>query len=244
MIASFTIFGAYANFLENEDGLHRAGQERRPRRPRQEPLRAPAGRDRDGQGRPDALRGPGGRAETFSVNFRYNKTRAVNMKTESKEKRRSAFREYVELFAETALFVLFINTFVAQASQVPTPSMENTILVGDFLFINRMAYAQPVLPLEQVLLPATRPRKGRSRDLQVPPGRRQGARQEGRRDGRGHRRDRRQVRLSSTAEPIRTSAYDSIRTPAIIPDGRRVLRRVFGAGTISGPSSFRPGISS
>ena len=77
-----------------------------------------------------------------------------------KTKSRSAFREYVELFAETALFVLFINTFVAQASQVPTPSMEDTILVGDFLFINRMAYARPVLPFENALLPRTDPEKG------------------------------------------------------------------------------------
>ncbi len=70
-----------------------------------------------------------------------------------KKKGKSPFREYAELLAETAVFVLFINTFVAQASQVPTPSMENTILVGDFLFINRMAYARTVLPLEKAILP-------------------------------------------------------------------------------------------
>ncbi len=77
-----------------------------------------------------------------------------------KDGKKNAFREYLELFAETALFVLFINTFVAQASQVPTPSMEETILVGDFLFINRMAYARPVLPLEGALLPRRVPAKG------------------------------------------------------------------------------------
>jgi len=68
-------------------------------------------------------------------------------------KHKGTLREYVELFAETAIFVLFINTFVAQASQVPTPSMEDTILVGDFLFINRFAYAKPVFPLEKAILP-------------------------------------------------------------------------------------------
>jgi signal peptidase I len=77
-----------------------------------------------------------------------------------KAKFKGALREYLELFAETALFVLFINTFIAQASQVPTPSMENTILVGDFLFINRMAYARPVLPLERVILPRRDPARG------------------------------------------------------------------------------------
>lgn len=75
------------------------------------------------------------------------------MKKEKAKKIKSTFREYVELFAETAIFVLFINTFVAQASQVPTPSMEDTILVGDFMFINRFAYAKPVFPLEKDILP-------------------------------------------------------------------------------------------
>ncbi len=82
------------------------------------------------------------------------------MSEEKKRGKKNAFREYAELLAETALFVLFINTFVAQASQVPTPSMEDTILVGDFLFINRMAYARPVLPLERILLPRRDPAKG------------------------------------------------------------------------------------
>jgi len=84
----------------------------------------------------------------------------MNMSGGKKEKTKSTLREYVELLAETALFVLFINTFIAQASQVPTPSMENTILVGDFLFINRMAYARPVLPIDRALLPRRAPEKG------------------------------------------------------------------------------------
>ncbi len=37
-------------------------------------------------------------------------------------------------------------TFVVQASQVPTGSMENTMLIGDFLLVNKMAYTEPVLP--------------------------------------------------------------------------------------------------
>jgi len=81
-------------------------------------------------------------------------------RTGKKKKERSGFREYFELIAETALFVLFINTFVAQASQVPTSSMEDTLLVGDFLFINRMAYARPVLDIEKALLPGKKPEKG------------------------------------------------------------------------------------
>ncbi len=78
------------------------------------------------------------------------------MKSEEKKQKRKAqgvFREYFELIAETAIFVFFVMTFVAQASQVPTGSMENTMLIGDFLLVNKMAYTEPVLPFEGAVLP-------------------------------------------------------------------------------------------
>ncbi len=72
----------------------------------------------------------------------------------SKKKRdKSLFREYFELIAETAVFVFFVMTFVVQAFQIPTGSMEPTLLVGDFLLVNKLAYTRPVLPLEGALLP-------------------------------------------------------------------------------------------
>lgn len=70
-----------------------------------------------------------------------------------KQREQSVLREYFELIAETAVFVFFVMTFVVQASQVPTGSMENTMLIGDFLLVNKMAYAEPILPLENVVLP-------------------------------------------------------------------------------------------
>jgi len=78
------------------------------------------------------------------------------MKKESKERKertKSVFREYFELIVETAVFVFFVMTFVVQAFQIPTGSMEPTLLVGDFLLVNKLAYAEPVLPLEKALLP-------------------------------------------------------------------------------------------
>jgi signal peptidase I len=75
----------------------------------------------------------------------------------AKRKRdKSVFREYFELIAETAVFVFFVMTFVVQAFQIPTGSMEPTLLVGDFLLVNKIAYAHPRLPLEGSLL-ANRP---------------------------------------------------------------------------------------
>lgn len=75
------------------------------------------------------------------------------MSKESKPREKSVFREYFELIAETAVFVFFVLTFVVQAFQIPTGSMEPTLLVGDFLLVNKMAYVRPVFPIERFLLP-------------------------------------------------------------------------------------------
>ncbi len=71
------------------------------------------------------------------------------MTEDSKQRDRSVFREYFELIAETAVFVFFVMTFVVQAFQIPTGSMEPTLLVGDFLLVNKLVYSPPVIPLEK-----------------------------------------------------------------------------------------------
>ena len=55
-----------------------------------------------------------------------------------------------------ALAVWFtLSTFVVQAFRIPSNSMERTVLVGDFLFVNKMLYGAEV-PLTDVRLPAIR----------------------------------------------------------------------------------------
>jgi signal peptidase I len=74
--------------------------------------------------------------------------------TKDADKRdKSVFREYFELIAETAVFVFFVMTFVVQAFQIPTGSMEPTLLIGDFLLVNKLVYSPRVIPLENVILP-------------------------------------------------------------------------------------------
>jgi signal peptidase I len=75
------------------------------------------------------------------------------MKKEKKPRYRSAVREYFELIAETAVFVFFVMTFVVQAFQIPTGSMEPTLLIGDFLFVNKFIYDAPRFSLEKTILP-------------------------------------------------------------------------------------------
>ena len=75
------------------------------------------------------------------------------MSKEKKKREKSVFREYFELFAETAIFVFFVMTFIVQAFQIPTGSMETTLLIGDFLLVNKLAYTQPKYGFEKLLVP-------------------------------------------------------------------------------------------
>jgi signal peptidase I len=75
------------------------------------------------------------------------------MTKEKKPRDKSIIREYFELIAETAVFVFFVMTFVVQAFQIPTGSMESTLLVGDFLLVNKMVYSDSGSGLERAILP-------------------------------------------------------------------------------------------
>jgi signal peptidase I len=43
----------------------------------------------------------------------------------------------------TIVIALFVITFVVQAFQIPSESMENTLLVGDYLLVNKLSYGGP-----------------------------------------------------------------------------------------------------
>jgi len=75
------------------------------------------------------------------------------MTREKKERDKSVFREYFELIAETAVFVFFVMTFVVQAFQIPTGSMDPTLQIGDFLLVNKFIYARPATALDRLVLP-------------------------------------------------------------------------------------------
>jgi signal peptidase I len=64
----------------------------------------------------------------------------------------SSAREWYESLLVAAIFVLFVRTFIVQTYQVPTGSMERTILVGDHLLVNKFAFG-PRLPALAKILP-------------------------------------------------------------------------------------------
>ena len=53
---------------------------------------------------------------------------------------KSTLREYFESFVVTLVIALFGMTFILQAVTVPTGSMQNTILVGDYLLVNKFIF--------------------------------------------------------------------------------------------------------
>src|SRR5215210_6859512 len=68
---------------------------------------------------------------------------------------KSAFREYFESFTVTLIMAIFGMTFIIQAVTVPTGSMQNTILVGDYLLVNKFIFTPgggslPFLPQREI----------------------------------------------------------------------------------------------
>jgi|SRR5687767_6749114 len=73
---------------------------------------------------------------------------------------RSVAREYLEALLIAAVFLGFTNTFVVKTFYIPSPSMENTLLIGDHLFVNRFLYGPVASKLERLLLPLREVRRG------------------------------------------------------------------------------------
>ena len=75
-------------------------------------------------------------------------------------KTQSTLREYVEAAVWALVLTLFLRAFVIQAFRIPSESMRDTLLVGDFLFVNKFEYG-PKIPFTHIRLPGLRqPRRG------------------------------------------------------------------------------------
>jgi signal peptidase I len=66
---------------------------------------------------------------------------------------KSILRDYFEAVLIAVLFAVFVRTYVVQAYRIPTPSMEDNLLVGDHLLVNKFAYASATSVLGQEILP-------------------------------------------------------------------------------------------
>lgn len=70
------------------------------------------------------------------------------------------FLDWAKSIALALVVWMFLRTFLVEAFKIPSGSMENTLQVGDFLFVNKLLYGAEV-PLVHRWLPAIRePERG------------------------------------------------------------------------------------
>jgi signal peptidase I len=74
--------------------------------------------------------------------------------------KKSTIREYFESIVIAVILALFIRTFVVQAFKIPTGSMENNLLIGDHLLVNKMVFGPNEASIERALLPERQVRRG------------------------------------------------------------------------------------
>src|SRR5258708_7655950 len=80
----------------------------------------------------------------------------ADQKTESKQE---PARNSIAEWAVTILLLLFGTTTLVQAFVIPTGSMEDTLLIGDHLLVDKLAYA-PAGSISKYLLPYEQPKHG------------------------------------------------------------------------------------
>jgi signal peptidase I len=78
----------------------------------------------------------------------------------AKDFKKSTVREYFESIVIAVILALFVRTFVLQAFKIPTGSMENNLLIGDHLLVNKFIDAPTATGLERALFPIGDIRRG------------------------------------------------------------------------------------
>ena len=81
-------------------------------------------------------------------------------KKKTKIKKKSTFREYVEAAAIAILLALFIRTFVIQAFKIPSGSMKPTLLIGDYLIVNKFTYGIKIPFIDRYVIQFKDPKRG------------------------------------------------------------------------------------
>lgn len=69
-------------------------------------------------------------------------------------------RENVEALVIAIILALFIRAFVVQAFKIPSGSMENTLLIGDYILVNKFIYGVKLPFTEITVVPVKDPQRG------------------------------------------------------------------------------------
>src|SRR5215203_1396093 len=73
---------------------------------------------------------------------------------------KSLLREYLEALLIAVIFATFARTWLVQAFKIPSGSMEQNLLIGDHILVNKFVYGPTALDLERAILPVRDVRRG------------------------------------------------------------------------------------
>jgi signal peptidase I len=76
------------------------------------------------------------------------------------KQKKSAVRDWTEALIVAAVLALIIRTFVVQAFKIPSGSMEDTLLIGDHLLVNKFIYGMQVPGVDGRFLTIREPQRG------------------------------------------------------------------------------------
>jgi signal peptidase I len=74
--------------------------------------------------------------------------------------KKSVAREYFESLVIAVVLALFVRTWVFQAFKIPTGSMEQNLLIGDHLIVNKMIFSPAATGFERLIMPGRTIRRG------------------------------------------------------------------------------------
>jgi signal peptidase I len=91
----------------------------------------------------------------------------TNLKADSKGQtlapkgpQKGKLRENIEALIIAVILALFIRAFVVQAFKIPSGSMQNTLLVGDYILVNKFIYGIKIPFTNITVVPIKQPQRG------------------------------------------------------------------------------------
>jgi signal peptidase I len=69
-------------------------------------------------------------------------------------------RENIEALVIAVILALFIRAFVVQAFKIPSGSMQNTLLIGDYILVNKFIYGVKIPFTKITVIPVKKPKRG------------------------------------------------------------------------------------
>ena len=78
----------------------------------------------------------------------------------SRRTKKGKLRENIEALVIAVILALFIRAFIVQAFKIPSGSMKNTLLVGDYILVNKFIYGVKLPFTDITVIPVKEPKRG------------------------------------------------------------------------------------